>query len=127
MEIAAIYQVIQLAVLVVTSGIAIYKGIKAKQWKQSAVITEQALAAVAAAIEMLPASETKAKLKVRIEQISKLIGTEGPVLAELVQDVSEALKAAGLVGHGQRDDDVVNAVAALGKVREMRAAKKAGE
>lgn len=93
-----------------------YKQIKAQKYKEAFILTEDALAGMIIGIEAIPMSETqRASIKAHLNNIAKELHTEGPKVAEMVQDLQELMSRLGVkssddsVGTAFRATEVLNA------------------
>jgi len=106
-------EIISAVIALVGVALAAWQAFRARDLRKGLRLTEQTLAGLIAAVEMLPDSPERDKTKRLIKQMSLLIGTEGATLAPLVEQIVRLLNDQGILTDGDDSGGMLRASAAI--------------
>jgi len=128
---AIIIALLQALPYIVTAAVgvaAIWKSLKAKQYKVASEITSKTLTDLVLALELAPQTDGVKKAKQAIKAVATYTGSESAQLESTVIQVVGALEKAGLKTSGDNTSplDIALAVRAVQEAREAREKAKRG-
>jgi len=120
--IIAILQALPYIVTAAAGTIAIWKSLKAKQYKETAKLGVETLQDLITGIELMPQTDTVKRIKRVIQAVAMQSGTEEAMLERVVNQTVEALEKAGMLTPDDqtRPVDIALAVRAVREAREAR-------